>query len=215
MRVVLLGADDFVAGFERQPVDDGVQRFGRVAVDGDLARLRAGQVGKLFAQRLAALVEDAPHVIRRPLVGELVIALDGLLHHDGRGRNAAVVEVDDVGVDRVRALDHGPEVFVLRYLGGAEMGNGAGGGVEVLGVGLVEETVHGERAGQGGCAAEEGAAVARNHTKNCRRLWAGESMGNFKPIRCEGPFSCRGRIRFPCRPSCSSRGRAGGRLQWR
>ena len=80
-----------------EPVDDGVQRLGGVAVDGDLVGRRAGQLGELLAQRLAALVEDAPHVIGRTFVGELVVALDGLLHHDGRRRDAAIVEVDEVG----------------------------------------------------------------------------------------------------------------------
>src|SRR5665213_1345393 len=35
VRIVLLGADDFIAGFERQSVDDGVERFGGVAVNCD------------------------------------------------------------------------------------------------------------------------------------------------------------------------------------
>jgi hypothetical protein len=44
VRVILLGADNFVAGFQRQAEDDGVQCFGGVAVDGDFVRLRAGQM---------------------------------------------------------------------------------------------------------------------------------------------------------------------------
>jgi len=82
--VVLLGANDFVACFEGKAVDDRVQCLGGVAVDGDLFGTRAGEVGQFLAEGFAALVEDLPHVVGGAFVGELVVALDGLLDYEGR-----------------------------------------------------------------------------------------------------------------------------------
>ena len=159
VRVVLLGADDLVAGLQVEPVDDRVQRLGGVAVDGDLVGRGAGQRGQLLAQRLAALVENAPHVVGRPLVGELVVALHRLLHHDGRGRDSAVVQVHEVGIHRVGALNHRPVVFVLRGLVSVEVRDARARRVELGGVGLLEEAVGGEGAGKRCGLLEEGAAA--------------------------------------------------------
>ena len=73
----------------------------------------------------------------------------------------------------------GPEIFILRDLRGAEVGNGAGGGTEVRGVGLGKKAAGGERACEGGCLAKEGSAVAGHHTKHCRRLSRPESTGKY------------------------------------
>ena len=130
--------------------------------------LHAGQLRQLLAQRLAALVEDAPHVIGRPFVGKLVIALHRLLHHDGRGRYAAVVEVDEVGIHRIGALDHAPVVLVLRGHIGTEMRDPRACRAKLGGMRLVEEAVDGERAGKCCCLLEEGAAAIEIHTQQCR-----------------------------------------------
>ncbi len=137
---------------------------------------RAGQRGQLFAQRLAALVENAPHVIGRTFVGELVVALHGLLHHDGRRRNAAIVQVDEVGIHRVGALDHGPVVLILRGFERAEPGDARARRGEVGGVGLVEEAVGGKGAGQGGCLAEKAASVIAHHAPKCIGLETRSTM---------------------------------------
>ena len=190
VRVVLLGADDFVAGLEGEAEDDGVEGFGGVAVDGDLVGMDAGEVGELLAEGFAALVEDLPHVVGRAFIGELVVALDGLLDDDGRGRDAAVVEIDDVRIDGVGALDEAPEIFILGNVGGAEMGDGAGGDIEVGGVDLVEEAGgaecigYREGSGDGGGATEEGAAVGGRHRKKCRRLGWGTQRENCGDVGC-------------------------------
>ena len=123
---------------------------------------------QLFAQWFAALVENAPHVIRRPFVGELVVTLHGLLHHDGRGRHAAVVQIDEVRIDRVGALDHAPVVLILRGDIGTKVRDPGPGVGKLRGVRLVEEAVARERAGKCCCLLEEGAAAIRVHTEQCR-----------------------------------------------
>ncbi len=62
---------------------------------------RAREVGEFLPQRFAALVENLPHEVGRALVGHLVVAFDRLLHDDGRRRDSAVIEVDDLRADRV------------------------------------------------------------------------------------------------------------------
>ena len=166
--VVLLGADDLVAGLQVESIDDGVERFGGVAVDGDFVGLGAGQLCQLLAQRLAALIENAPHIVGWPLVGELVVALDRLLHHDGRGRDSPVIEIDEVGIHGISALDHGPIVFVLRGDVSVEVRDARSCSGELGGVRLLEEAVDGERAGERCCLLEEGAAAVEIHTQQCR-----------------------------------------------
>ncbi len=77
----------------------------------------------------------------------------------GAGRDAAVVEVDEVGIHRVGALNHAPVVFVLRGNVGTEVRDACACGGELGGVRLLEEAVDGERAGKCCCLLEEGAAA--------------------------------------------------------
>ena len=139
--VILFGADHLVAGLEVEAVDDGVESLSRVAIDGDLFSRAASELGEFLAQRFAALVEDLPHVVGRALVGELVEALHRLLHHDGRWRNAPVVEVDDIWIDRVGALNHRPEIFLGCGFFRAETIKRSRSGEELSGVSLVEKAV--------------------------------------------------------------------------
>jgi hypothetical protein len=74
------------------------------------------------------------------------------------------------GIHGVGALNHAPEVFVLGNLQIVQVADGVGCGLPVGGMGLAEEAVGGESAGQNCGALEEGATVARNHTKDFRRL---------------------------------------------
>jgi hypothetical protein len=66
------------------------------------------------------------------------------------------------------------------------MGDGARGGVEVGGVGLVEEAAGGEGTGESGCLAEEGAAVAGLHRKKCRRLERRKQLENGGNAKAQG-----------------------------
>ncbi len=186
VRVILLRANHLVAGLKRQPVNNRIQRLGRIPVDGDLPRFGSGQIRQLLPQRLPPLIEDLPHVIGRPFVRKLVVALHRLLHYDGRGRNPAVVQVDDVRVDRIGALDHAPVVLILNDFSRGQVAHRARCRLEVCGVGLAEEAVDGKCARQGGGALQKRATVARSHGKNCRPSGGRESNGNQRRERSGG-----------------------------
>jgi len=85
----------------------------------------------------------------------LVVPLHRLLHHDGGRRDTAVVQVNEVRVDRVRPLNHRPVVFILGRYFGAEMGNSCSGFRELRGVRLLEEAVDRNCTGKGRCPLKE------------------------------------------------------------
>ena len=76
------------------------------------------------------------------------------------------------GFTEYAALNHGPEIFILRDFISREMRDRIGRGLEVGCMRLVEETIHGERTGQSGCLAKEVTAIAKEHIQHCRRSLA-------------------------------------------
>ena len=130
-RVILSGGENFVAGFEIHPVEQNLERFGRVASDRDLFAVAPEQFGQAGANGFRLRLEDFPHRVS----GAVFLfpdVTDERFGHDARaGRNAAVVQVDDAAGDAEGVLDGGPIIFVRGRFFRCEMRDGFGRGFDV------------------------------------------------------------------------------------
>src|SRR5207247_10945520 len=72
-------------------------------------------------------VENPPHVVRGRHVFHFEIADLGVHHHFRGGRNAAIVQVDDVAIHGKGMPDVKPEIFVPGDRVGRTAGDGRGG----------------------------------------------------------------------------------------
>ena len=155
-RIILIGGDDLVAGFQLHAELDNLERLAGVARDGDLFGVAAEHAGQAAAHGFDAGVEHVPHVVGRVQVLHLEIAHLGVHHDFRRGRDAAVIQVDHVAIDREGVADVQPEVFVAGdRIGGASgdggdgvlragEGNGLSGGQEGSGGTKKSASVHSE-----------------------------------------------------------------------
>ena len=112
--VVLIRRHDLVAGLEVEAELRDLERFTRVAGDGELFGIAAELERQLTAHALDVRLEDLPHVVDRRLVRDVEIALQRLVN-DARARAAAaVVEIDDRAIEREGLLDLAPVGFIRR-----------------------------------------------------------------------------------------------------
>ena len=112
--VVLVRRDDFVPGLEIDPELRDLQRLARVARDRHLLGTAAELRREPAAHRLDVRLEDLPHVVHGRLVGDVEIALEGLVDDARAGAAAAVVQVDDRAIERESLLDVAPVGFIAR-----------------------------------------------------------------------------------------------------
>ena len=101
-------------GFELDAELRDLQRFARVARDGELVGAAAELRGEAAAHRLDVRLEDLPHVVHGRLVRQVQVPLERLVHDARAGAAAAVVQIDDGAVEREGLLDLAPVGFVCR-----------------------------------------------------------------------------------------------------
>ena len=111
-----------------EPELHDLERFAGIARDGDLFGIAAEALRQAAAHGFDAGIENAPHVVSRAHVLDFEVADLGVHHDLGRRRDAAVVQVDDVAVDREGVADVEPEIFIAGDgIGGAAADGGGGG----------------------------------------------------------------------------------------
>ena len=118
--VVLIGGEDFVAGFEVEAELGDFEGFAGITSDGDLFGVDTGSFGDHAAGGFDFGFEFPDHGVIRAHVGVVEVAAHGFLDAARGGAGVAVVEVDDGAVSGEFVADAGPEVFVS--------GGGGGGG---------------------------------------------------------------------------------------
>ncbi len=131
-RVVLVRGEDFVARLQVEPEDAGLEGLAGVPGDRHLLGVAPEGRGQPPPHRLDLGLQQLPHRVDRGLVRQLEVPPHRFLDDAWRGRDAAVVEVDESAVDGERLLDLAPEVFVGRDVRGRPPGGGAPRGLDRL-----------------------------------------------------------------------------------
>jgi hypothetical protein len=113
--VILVRGHDFVAGFQRDAELRNLERLARVPGDGHLFGIAPELRREPAPHGLDVRLQDLPHVIHGRLVGQIEVALQGVVNHARARAAAAVVQIDDRAVQRERLLDLAPVVLVARH----------------------------------------------------------------------------------------------------
>ena len=112
--IILVGDDHFVAAFQVDSENQGLQPFRGVAGDGKLFGIAAELTGQVAADVFDPGLQDAPHVQRRHFVAETQVANHLVKDVAGAGGHATVVEVDPGSIDVEGPLDLRPVIFLAR-----------------------------------------------------------------------------------------------------
>src|SRR5688572_11087991 len=131
-RVVLSGAEDFIARFEIHAHEQDLERLRSVASDGDLFAVAAKDLGQAGANCFRLRLEYLPH-----RVGGCVFLLpdvtDERFGDDAwTRRDAAVVQVDYAACNGEGVLNDRPVVFIHRDLFGREVRDASAGRFELF-----------------------------------------------------------------------------------
>ncbi len=162
--VVLLGREDLVAGLQVDAVLRDLERLAGIARDGNFFGIGAELGGEAAAGRLDVALGHAP-VIHRRLVGPVVVALAGLVHHRRGRAGVAVVEVDDGPVEGEGELNLAPVVLVGRHLRGRPAARRR---LPCEGRHLVDTVAGGGQAGASGAASETQEGSTASHGQALR-----------------------------------------------
>ena len=84
-RIILVGGDHFVAGFQIQAELYDLERLRRIARDRDLLRIAPERARQAPPHGFEAWIENPPHIICRIHILHLEQADFGVHHHLGRG----------------------------------------------------------------------------------------------------------------------------------
>ena len=111
-RIVLAGRQDFVAGLQVQAKLRDLQRLAGVARDGNGLGIGVPHQREFLAHVFDSRLQVVPHAVRR----KLIAVADGIdlrfQHAVRRRRHPAIIEVDELGIARVRVANFLPVFFV-------------------------------------------------------------------------------------------------------
>ena len=120
--IILLGADDLVAGSQIDAHLRNLKRLTRVARDGNLLRICAKFGGKP-PPRSFDIFFDQRTVIRGRLIGPIHVSLARFVNDCGGGTLIAVIEIDERAIQRKGELNLTPVCLVSRDVLGFAPGN--------------------------------------------------------------------------------------------
>ena len=223
--VVVRGAHDLVAGAERQPQQHRIERLRRVAHQGDFAGRHAHCLGERCAERgVAHLLPDECEPLGREGFQGARLAHQVFDRPSRGGVRPAVVEIHDVGVERVGLADARPERLIPRERPGGR-GGAACSDLGVEDVVLPDLGWQGRAEGPGRRDGErsQGAAGAQEEVSAARHVWAPAvsiahppcndrntirtapgGAGRFQGETVDAPTDNLAFVRTGCYPYCSS-----------